>query len=136
MCRVLTPSIVKLYEADKARECELLMTLHTGVCPKLVSVGDNTDTDMLVKDHVETTDLSCLTHVRYDKTNTFRLAHKEGKANTEQMKVANQDGLAHVGIDDNKGEVDTKPGLTIDLAFKNEDSVNVKRVETQLMEEV
>lgn len=55
MCRVLTPSIVKLYEADKARECESLMTLHTDMCYKLVSVRNNTDTDMLVEDHVDTT---------------------------------------------------------------------------------
>ena len=99
-----------------------------GVCPKSVSVVDNTDTDMLVKDHVETTDLSCLTHVGYDRNKskmngklgsnmdpTFRLDHNEGKSNTEQMKVADQDGLAHVGINDNKGEVDTKPRLNIDL---------------------
>ena len=104
------------------------------------------NTDMMVKDHMGTTDLSCLTHVGYDRNRskmngmlgsnmdpTFRLDHNEGKSNTEQMKVADQDGLANVGINDNKGEVDTKPGLTIDLAFKNEDSVNVKRVETHVV---
>ena len=126
MCRVLIPPIVKLYEADKAPECESLLILHTDMCYKLVSVKDNTDTDMLVKDHVDTTgvyyklvsvmdntetymlvkdhkgttDMSGLTHVRYDMTNVFRLAHKEVKANTERMKVNN-----HMGIDDNKGKL-------------------------------
>lgn len=138
MCRVLTPSIVKLYKADKARECESLMTLHTDRCYKLVSVNDDTDTDMLVEDHVdttgmcyklvsvmdntdtymlvndhaETTDLSGLTHVRYDMINAFRLAHKEVKANTEQRKVANQVGIPRTGINDNKGKPSRVSSMT------------------------
>ena len=68
---------------------------------------DNTDTYMLVNDHAETTNLSGLTHVRYDMTNAFRLAHKEVKANTEQRKVANQVGIPRTGINDNKQTVES-----------------------------
>ena len=105
----------KLVSVKDNTDTDMLVKDHvdtTGVYYKLVSVMDYTETYMLVKDHKGTTDMSGLTHVRYDMTNAFRLAHKEVKANTEQRKVANQGGLPHTGITDNKDEPSRVSSMT------------------------